>query len=1315
MNCPKCHYDCPPDFGFCPKCGTALQQACTQCGFQAPPDFAFCPQCGTPLAPAAPAPDMMVERMQRLVPKEFAERLLATRGQVGKERRMVTLLFSDVKGSTKMAENLDPEDVMEIMEGAFDVLIEPIYRYEGTLARLMGDAILAFFGAPIAHEDDPERACRAGLEIIEGAQRYAARLKEERGIHGFNVRVGINTGLVVVGEVGSDLRVEYTAMGDAINLAARMESAAEPGTILITEDTHKLIAPLFETEALGPIQVKGKAEPVAVFRVLAPKAVPRKVRGVAGLESPLVGREAELGALREAMERLQAGVGGIVTLVGEAGIGKSRLVAEARKRTLAKVSEPSQGWSSVQWVEGRCLSYGTSIAYLLWLDALRGVLGVSVEDSPVAVRDALQERVQTLCPERFDDVYLYLGRLMSLPLEAEAEALRQAQDAATVRDLEGEQLKAGTFRAVETLVEGATQQCPLVIVCEDLHWADPTSVELLKRLLALTDSVPLLFICVFRPQTEHGSWRLRETIARLYRHRHTDLWLDPLSAAESETLVGNLLYVEGLPRRLKERILSHAEGNPFYAEEIIRSLMDSRAIAQDETTGLWQATRDVSDIAIPDTLHGVLMARIDRLQEETKRVLQLAAVIGRIFLYRVLAAIAREERDLDKQLLTLQREEMIRERARVPELEYIFKHHLTQEAAYNGLLKKERRVYHRRVAETLEQLFPKRVEEQVGLLAHHWERAEEPEKATEYLLRAGDQARLAYAHQEAIDSYERALALLKEQQEYERAARTLMKLGLTYHTAFDFKAARQAYEEGFVLWQRAGEMEPAVSPPTAPHGLRVALMSESPTLDPGLASDMPSSTVTEQLFSGLVELSPELSVVPDVARSWQVLDGGRKYVFRLRDDVRWSDGAPVKAGDFEYAWKRMLDPAIESPNASLLYDIQGARAYHQGDAPDPDQVEVRALDEFTLVVELEEPTGYFPHLLTCHATYPVPRHVVEAHREAWTEVGNIATNGPFRLASWERGESMVLERNPAYHGRFTGNLLRVELSSPSQQPARILQMYEDNRLEAFHFGRIPQADWYRARQRYAGEHVSGPSLMTWYIGFHVNRPPFDDRRVRRAFTLATDRETLADVARRGYVSPATAGFVPPGMPGHSPGIGLPYDPEGARHLLAEAGYPGGRGFPVLESLASHWPWVVLTVEYLQAQWRENLEVEITWKQMELGRLLDRLSRETPHMWLMGWIADYPDPDNFLRVSTWRFNTGWQSEAYDGLVEGARRALDQGKRMRMYQQADRILVEEAPILPLFYSRLHLLVKPWVKKFPVSPLKWWFWKDVIIEPH
>jgi oligopeptide transport system substrate-binding protein len=328
---------------------------------------------------------------------------------------------------------------------------------------------------------------------------------------------------------------------------------------------------------------------------------------------------------------------------------------------------------------------------------------------------------------------------------------------------------------------------------------------------------------------------------------------------------------------------------------------------------------------------------------------------------------------------------------------------------------------------------------------------------------------------------------------------------------------------------------------------------------------------------------------------------------------------------------------------------------------------------------------------------------------------NIVTNGPFRLAAWERGESMLLERNPAYHGRFTGNLRRVELSFSPGRVGRLLEMYDDNRVDACFFSLLPQAEWDLARQRYAEEYVSAPSLETGYMAFNVNRPPFDDPQVRRAFTLATDRETLAHVAMRGYSFPATGGLVPPGMPGHSPEIQLPYDPERARHLLAEAGYPAGRGFPVVDAWSLDDPFPVPIMQYLQAQWLENLGVEVVWNQMEYGEFIDRLDRETPHMWLLGWRADYPDPDSFLRANLWRARTKWQNEAFDALVEGARRVMDQEERMRMYQQADRILVEAAPILLFCYGRSDMLVKPWVRKYPTSPIKWNFWKDVIIEPH
>jgi oligopeptide transport system substrate-binding protein len=479
-----------------------------------------------------------------------------------------------------------------------------------------------------------------------------------------------------------------------------------------------------------------------------------------------------------------------------------------------------------------------------------------------------------------------------------------------------------------------------------------------------------------------------------------------------------------------------------------------------------------------------------------------------------------------------------------------------------------------------------------------------------------------------------------------------------------------------------------------------------------MSHDIYSANVIEQLFSGLLELSPEMEVIPNLARSWEVFEGGRRYVFHLRDDVCWSDGIRVTAGDFEYAWKRGLDPATESPLANELYDVKGARVFHQGQGT-REGVGIRALDEVTLAVELEGPTGHFPQLLAHAICYPLPQHVVEAHSNAWAQPENIVTNGPFRLGTWRPGESVALVRNSEYHGQFGGNVQRVELRVLSN-PSVTLQMYESDGLDILDLRVFPQSDIDRARQRHAGEYVSTPLLNTGYLGFDVRQSPFDDLRVRRAFALAIDKEALANVILRGDSFPATGGFVPPGMPGHSAGIGLPYDPEQGCLLLAEAGYPEGCGFPVVDALTglANEPYAVC----LQTQWRENLGVEIACETiMDWATYFDRLNKKPPHMYFMRWLADYPDPDSFLRLFSLRRWSGWRNKTYDKLIEAARSALDQRKRMKLYGQADRILVDEAAIVPLTYPRDHLLVKPWVSKYPTSALEGEFWKDVIIEPH
>ena len=573
-------------------------------------------------------------------------------------------------------------------------------------------------------------------------------------------------------------------------------------------------------------------------------------------------------------------------------------------------------------------------------------------------------------------------------------------------------------------------------------------------------------------------------------------------------------------------------------------------------------------------------------------------------------------------------------------------------------------------------------------------------------------AREQYAHQAAVGHYQKALAYLKDQKDYERAARTLMQLGLTYHTAFEFQKARQAYQAGFALWQRTEGTQsiPAIISTSAPHAFRMLWYNPS-TLDPTMADDISSGDLIEQLFSGLVELSPALEVVPDAAQSWEVSEGGRKYVFHLRSDVRWNDGAPLTAGDFEYAWRRVLDPANGSPVAELLYDVKGARAFHWRQVT-WEEVGVRALDEGTLIVELEEPTAYFLHLLADNAAYPVPRHVIEARGEGWIVPGTIVTNGPFRLDAWQPGSSMVFSRNREYHGHFVGNVERVELCLASDWSAA-LEMYESDALDAMGLASLPPSEIDYIAQRRAEEYVTGPDLNTTYIGFDVSRPPFDDPQVRRAFALATDRETLADVVLRGFVSPAMGGFIPPGMPGRSEGIALPYDPEQARQLLAEAGYPDGLGFPALSAYKRSF--FGFHDEFLQAQWRQNLDVNVIWQDINLEALYDKVEKEPPHLFAWAWSAEYPDPDNFLRACPIRRHTRWRNETYDGLVKEAKRVMDHGERMKLYRQADRILIKEAAVVPLYHSPWQMLVKPWIRNLPISLSPERFWKDLIIEPH
>jgi class 3 adenylate cyclase len=627
MICPNCQTENPEVARFCLNCGVSLAMQCPNCQTELPTGARFCMNCGQPLRASTPADDARLIRLAAATPDPLAEKVRAAEHLPG-ERRVVTVLFADVVGSTALAGQVDAETWMAIMNGAFDRITPAIYRYEGTIARLVGDGLWAFFGAPVAHEDDPLRAVRAAVGLLEAARVYAEQVRHQYGVE-FLMRACLNTGPVVVGPVGDDLRYEYTAMGGTVNLAARLKFAAQPMTVLITESTHRFVTPVFDTEEVGQIEVKGQAEPVRVYRVHGAKAEPGSLRGLVGLESPMVGREKELAALMHLCEAVRAGLGRAALIVGEPGLGKTRLIAEWK----AVAQEHLAGPPAALWAEGCCLSYGQGLAYHLLLDLLRSIIGVPDRADEPETRAALLAFTKELFGEEMMGVYPYLGHLLMLRLEDEA-----LQRVAT---MDPQALQTQYLGALRKLLLAIAARRPLILILEDMHWADPSSTDLLIRLLPLASAASLLFCIVARPDREAPGWRLILAAREILGGSLTEITLDALSDTESRQLVANLLEIEALSGQARNLILNKAEGNPFFVEEVIRMMIDRGVIARRD--GGWIATADIRTLDIPDNLQGLLMARIDRLPDDVKRTLRVAAVIGRQFPVKVLAHVLEGE------------------------------------------------------------------------------------------------------------------------------------------------------------------------------------------------------------------------------------------------------------------------------------------------------------------------------------------------------------------------------------------------------------------------------------------------------------------------------------------------------------------------------------------------------------------------------------------------------------------------------------------------------------------------------------------------
>jgi class 3 adenylate cyclase len=649
------------------------------------------------------------------------------------ERKVVTVLFADLAGSTELAQRHDPEQLRQLLSAFFEEMSQQIRSFGGTVEKYAGDAIMAVFGVPKVHEDDAERAVRAALAMRESLLQLNPVFEQEYGAR-LELRVGIATGEVVA---ATDERSEMLVTGETANLAARLQSAGSG--IVVSEATHRFLASLLDCRRLGPLSLKGFGQPVTAYEVSGLRTLDAAPRGVPGLSSPVVGRDAEAATLRQAVEELQRGRGQIVFLLGEAGIGKSRLKMELREALP----------DGVRWLEGRCQAYTQSTSYAPIIQLLRAALGLGPSDAQVVARTRLRAGLRSLVGDRYDEVQPTVAHLLGVELEPG----RRLE-----RDMDPQALKSQLVLALRALLQGLTAQEPAILAVEDIHWADAATIELLVLLTELTDHLPLMILVTSRPDPEGSAWDLRFHAQRNFPHRLVEIPLSTLRPEDTAQLVRNLLHVAELPEDLKGRIMERAEGNPFFLEEILRSLIDEGVLQREGDR--WIAGRRLERLVMPDTLRGVIAARIDRLPQDAKATLQHAAVVGRFFSRRALAALAEASQDLDRAMTHLLRAELIREFARLPEPEYIFKHALTHEAAYASILAERRRVLHERVAAHLESIVGDRSDEHAAVLADHWLRADRLEEALTWTLRAADRARGLYARPEAIAHYWQALELM---------------------------------------------------------------------------------------------------------------------------------------------------------------------------------------------------------------------------------------------------------------------------------------------------------------------------------------------------------------------------------------------------------------------------------------------------------------------------------------------------------------------------------------------------------------------------
>ena len=726
-RCLQCRHENPDDAKFCLECGRRLALMCGACGTELPAEAKFCKECGKAVNTITPAIAGRVGATpESYTPKHLAEKILTSKAALEGERKQVTVLFADLKGSMELLADRDPEEARKILDPVLEHMMEAVHRYEGTVNQVMGDGIMALFGAPLAHEDHAVRACYAALRMQESAKKYAEQVRRSHAAV-VKIRVGLNSGEVVVRAIGSDLHMDYTAVGQTTHLAARMEQLADPGAIVIAPDTLALAEGYIEVKSLGLVPVKGLAGAVEVYEVTGagPARTRLQAAGRHGL-TRFVGRDAELEQVRRAQQLAGSGHGQVAAVVGEAGVGKSRLLYEFTH------SHRLQGWLAL---EAASVSYGKATSYLPMIDLLKSYFKIQDRDDLRAIREKVTGKLLTL------------DRALEPTVPALLALLDVADDDSAWHSLEPGQRRQLTHDAVKRLLLREAREQPLLLIFEDLHWIDRESQALLDGLVEGLPNAPVLLLVNFRPEYEHR-WG-----GKTY---YTQLRLDPLPPASARELLNGLLGEDAGTEPLKRVLIERTEGNPFFLEESVRTLIETKVVAG--VRGAYRLARALPEIHVPDTVQAILAARIDRLQPDEKRFLQSAAVVGKDFPFALLALVAEaSEEELRRALAELQAAEFVYETRIFPELEYTFKHALTHEVAAGGVLKERRRAMHQRIVTALENLHPERREEHVEQLAHHAFGGELWEQALDYNRRAGVKAQTRSAYAEALAPFQRAL------------------------------------------------------------------------------------------------------------------------------------------------------------------------------------------------------------------------------------------------------------------------------------------------------------------------------------------------------------------------------------------------------------------------------------------------------------------------------------------------------------------------------------------------------------------------------